>query len=104
MNFNEMTRVMLHSMDFFELRRTAARYGIPYQGVRRNKLIRDIERKIALKNSPNFMATVTETPINGAVLAEMEMQAPVKQAKANELAPRINTYSNRAVLPRFSQR
>lgn len=51
MTFNELTRVMLSSMDFFELRRTAARYGVPFQGVRRSKLLRDLEKKITSKNT-----------------------------------------------------
>jgi len=51
MNFSELTRVMLSSMDFFELRRTAARYGVPYQGVRRSKLLRDLEKKITSKGA-----------------------------------------------------
>lgn len=50
MNFSELTRVMLSSMDFFELRRTAARYGVAYQGVRRSKLLRDLEKKITSKS------------------------------------------------------
>jgi len=51
MTFSELTRVMLHSMDFFELRRTAARYDVAFRGVRRNKLIRELEKKIILKNA-----------------------------------------------------
>lgn len=51
MTFSELTRLMLHSMDFFELRRTAARYDVAYQGVRRNKLVREIEKKLILKNT-----------------------------------------------------
>ena len=51
MTFSELTRLMLHSMDFFELRRTAARYEVAYQGVRRNKLVRELEKKIILKNA-----------------------------------------------------
>ncbi len=92
MNFTELTRVMLHSMDFFELRRTAARYGVPYQGVRRNKLIRDIERKIVLKNSP---ARQVNTPVSSAVI--MQNSAPSQKKVVNQTpktaAPRINTYS-----------
>lgn len=49
MTFQELTRVMLSSMDFFELRRTAARYGVAYQGVRRSKLLRELEKKITCR-------------------------------------------------------
>jgi hypothetical protein len=56
MSFSELTRVMLSSMDFFELRRTAARYGVSYQGVRRSKLLRDLEKKITSKNAADVAA------------------------------------------------
>ena len=49
MTFIDITRTMLTSMDFFELRRTASRYEVPFQGVRRQKLIKDIEKQIMLK-------------------------------------------------------
>jgi hypothetical protein len=45
-------------MDFFELRRTAARYGVPFQGVRRSKLLRDLERKITTKEATPAGSTV----------------------------------------------
>lgn len=91
MNFSELTRVMLHSMDFFELRRTAARYGVSYQGIRRNKLIRDIERKIAIKNNPNHFATMVQTPLNGMLINNDSQQ---KRKVANSKgAPKVNTIS-----------
>ena len=87
MNFPEFTRVMLGSMDFFELRRTAARYGVAYQGVRRAKLLRDIERKICAKNAD--VGTTEE------VVASMNMDAGTsskKKGSKKKASMVINTY------------
>lgn len=62
MTFEELTRVMLSSMDFFELRRTAARYGVAFQGIRRSKLLKDLEKKILCKDAATTTSTAVETP------------------------------------------
>jgi hypothetical protein len=100
MNFQEVTKMMLNSMDFFELRRTAARYGVAYQGVRRQKLVKDLERKILLKgNVPITSADLTPTATlpshmpEGAVSAKPKLDSQPKSFG-------ISTFSSRAVLPR----
>jgi len=104
MTFQEVTKMMLNSMDFFELRRTAARYAIPFQGVRRQKLIRDLERKILSKGLPTAVshpqaplmaATVASQSPMGAVSAKPKLEA----SKAFR-GPRINTFSTRTAVPR----
>ncbi len=104
MTFQEVTKMMLNSMDFFELRRTAARYTVPYQGVRRQKLIRDLERKILAKSAPQpeihpeavDMPTVAETSPQGAVSAKPKMEGNRNVFRG----PRINTFSTRTTAPR----
>ena len=103
MTFQDITKMMLNSMDFFELRRTAARYGIPYQGVRRQKLVRDIERKILSKANPQVafqpemsLSTVAATSPEGAVSAKPKLTGPPK----SYAGPRINTFSTRSMIPR----
>lgn len=63
MTFDELTRVMLSSMDFFELRRTAARYGVAFQGVRRSKLLKDLEKKITTKGAMPQNSDVVAAPV-----------------------------------------
>ena len=102
MTFQEITKMMLNSMDFFELRRTAARYGIPYQGVRRQKLVRDIERKLLAKAIPQSdlqvgpAQTVASQSPEGAMSAKPKLVAQPK----SYAGPRINTFSTRSILPR----
>ncbi len=101
MTFHELTRMMLTSMDFFELRRTAGRYNVPFQGVRRQKLIRDIERKILLKSLPTTGAmpmnvavtTVAAQSPEGAVSARPKITPDVKRSG-------INTFSARSTISR----
>lgn len=100
MTFNDVTKMMLNSMDFFELRRTAARYTVPYQGVRRQKLIKDIERKLTDKNKEPSLLVVTtasQSP-EGAVSAKpnLKNQKSVQKAstaKINNFSARNNTFS-----------
>ncbi|MCB0308257.1 MAG: hypothetical protein KDD48_02710 [Bdellovibrionales bacterium] len=98
MTFTDITRMMLTSMDFFELRRTAARYAVPFQGVRRQKLIKEIERKILTKNQsemPSLLvesATVASLSPEGAVSAKPSLK---NQKRGKMDAPRINTFSAR---------
>ncbi len=96
MTFAEITRIMLNSMDFFQLRRTAKRYEIPFQGIRRQKLIRDLERKIMTKaaKAPAASVSVSKLP-QGAVSAK-----PVLEGKKGIPGKRtpgigINTFSAR---------
>ena len=104
MTFPELTRVMLSSMDFFELRRTAARYAVPYQGVRKQKLIRDLERKILSKSMPaaelhpdaDDIAARPQYP-EGAVSAKPQLQ-PTREGTIG--TTRINTFSARNGIPR----
>jgi len=95
MTFSELTRLMLHSMDFFELRRTAERYDVPFQGVRRNKLVRDIERKIILKNSQANDAAANIETRSIAQAPEMRDEKILKYRKQLKplLSTRINTFS-----------
>lgn len=99
MNFTEITRMMLSSMDFFELRRTAARYSVPFQGVRRQKLMKDVERRILEKNQKTAMlaksdmkSTVATKSPEGAVSAKPSLKG---QKTGKSSAPRINTFSAR---------
>jgi hypothetical protein len=105
MTFQEITKMMLNSMDFFELRRTAARYAVAYQGVRRQKLVRDLERAILAKANPRFLTnsvsvssghTVAENSPEGAVSAKPKLTESVKSFGGT----RINTFSTRSTLPR----
>jgi len=93
MTFSELTRLMLHSMDFFELRRTAARYDVPYQGVRRNKLIRELEKKIILKNAELDDASTVETK-NITAKQNLAKIAKYKKQIKPILSTKINTFSS----------
>src|ERR1043166_3646977 len=99
MTFLEVTRMMLNSMDFFELRRTAARYGIPYQGVRRQRLVKDLERKILVKSIPSSSENVDPSvPVDqsiGAVSAKPKLEPQKKDVGM----ARINTFSARSIAP-----
>jgi len=110
MTFTEITKMMLNSMDFFELRRTAARYAVPYQGVRRQKLIRDLERRILAKANPQLIqqqvaiaAEVTHAQSlaanapQGAVSAKPSLS---DSSRKPMVSTRINTFSARTVLSR----
>ncbi|HLG21090.1 MAG TPA: hypothetical protein VI895_14920 [Bdellovibrionota bacterium] len=105
MNFSELTRMMLSSMDFFELRRTAARYAVPYQGIRRQKLVRDLERKILMKNAPKPM--LHPEALSGPTMAAQSPEGAVS-AKPSQIqekspgAPRINMFSTRNSFSRLS--
>lgn len=104
MTFQEVTKMMLNSMDFFELRRTAARYTVAYQGVRRQKLIRDLERKILCKTAPQpeihpdavDEPTAAEASPQGAVSAKPRLNGNQRTFRG----PRINTFSTRTSAPR----
>lgn len=75
MTFAEITRIMLNSMDFFQLRRTAKRYEIPFQGVRRQKLIRDLERKILARTMKSVAPAAVAKQPQGAVSAKPVLEA-----------------------------
>jgi hypothetical protein len=97
MTFSELTRLMLHSMDFFELRRTAARYDVPFQGVRRNKLVREIEKRIILKNSQlNDLPKITVEKTYAAQSPETTLDKLKKYRKQLRpiLSTKINTFSS----------
>ena len=91
MTFAEITRVMLNSMDFFQLRRTAKRYEIPYQGIRRQKLIRDLERKIVARTAKPVEASKPQA----AVSARPVLEAPKKSLGKRSSTIGINTFSAR---------
>ena len=93
MTFSELTRLMLHSMDFFELRRTAARYDVAYQGVRRNKLIRELEKKIILKNAQLSDGIKVETSSENVKASLSKIAKYQKQIKPI-LSTKINTFSS----------
>ncbi len=99
MTFAELTRVMLGSMDFFELRRTAARYGVPYQGVRRTKLLRDLERTITTKNAEAIRPTATQAaaPVRQSAVKAPASTATVRGRGSNSdknRSMKINTYTS----------
>jgi hypothetical protein len=107
MTFSEITRMMLSSMDFFELRRMAARYAVPYQGVRRQKLMRDLERKILAKSmgqNPQIVAA-SEVPAGQTLAARSPVGATSAKPALNERKPlggtRINTFSARNTFTRI---
>lgn len=111
MTFPEITRMMLNSMDFFELRRTAARYSVAYQGVRRQRLIRDIERKIFSKSLPQVKKPLMEEVAAGQTLASSSPEGAVSAKpslkptkKATLGTTRINTFSARNSLSRITTR
>ena len=102
MTFTEVTRMMLNSMDFFELRRTAARYSVSFQGVRRQKLIKDIEKKLLEKNKMGIpslalkSSTVASKAPEGAVSAKPSLKdakSPRGMAKINNFSARNNTFT-----------
>lgn len=95
MTFAEITRIMLNSMDFFQLRRTAKRYEIQFQGVRRQKLIRDLERKILARTMKSAAPlTVTKQP-QGATSAKPVLDASKKGMGKRSTGIGINTFSAR---------
>jgi hypothetical protein len=80
---------------------------VAYQGVRRQKLVRDLERAILAKANPRFLIrndstsvssgnTVAENSPEGAVSAKPKLTEPVKSFGGT----RINTFSTRSTLPR----
>lgn len=94
MTFSELTRIMLHSMDFFELRRTAARYDVAFQGVRRNKLVRELEKKIILKNAQlNDMANEPSKAVDERLSKIEKIRQYRKQLKPI-LSTKISTFSS----------
>lgn len=96
MTFAEITRIMLNSMDFFQLRRTAKRYEIAFQGIRRQKLIRDLERKIVARTvkAPAQLLVATKLP-QGATSAKPVLEAPKKGMGKRSPGIGINTFSAR---------
>lgn len=105
MTFSEITRMMLNSMDFFELRRTAARYTVPYQGIRRQKLIRDLERKILSKSVIQIHSQqAAEVPAGQSLAARSPVGATSAKPNLSERKPlggmRINTFSARNTFTR----
>lgn len=92
MTFAEITRVMLNSMDFFQLRRTAKRYEVAFQGVRRQKLIRDLERKIVTRSAKksNQIQAATRVPVGPVSKPVLETK---KDSSKRSLG--INTFSAR---------
>ncbi|MCB0327811.1 MAG: hypothetical protein KDD52_09375 [Bdellovibrionales bacterium] len=92
MTFSDITAVMLSNMDFFQLRKTAKRYGISYQGVRRQKLLRDVQRSILLKSTSSQAAQAPQ----GAVSAKPDLtQMRVGKRAPKRTESRINTFSAR---------
>ena len=103
MTFQEVTKMMLNSMDFFELRRTAARYAVPFQGVRRQKLVRDLERKILMKGNTEGQMTSADMSSATSVVSQQLPEGAVSAKPKLEPQPKsfgINTFSTRTVLPR----
>lgn len=97
MTFSELTRLMLHSMDFFELRRTAARYEVPYQGVRRNKLVRELEKKIILKNAQlddDSKGLSTKQMPSPKAASNLSKVAKYKKQIKPVISTKINTFSS----------
>lgn len=94
MTFAEITRIMLNSMDFFQLRRTAKRYEIAFQGVRRQKLIRDLERKILARTVKSPVALIA-TKSQGATSAKPSLEAGKKGVGKRVPGIGINTFSAR---------
>ena len=95
MTFAEITRIMLNSMDFFQLRRTAKRYEIPFQGIRRQKLIRDLERKILARTVKTPAQQVSAKLPQGAVSAKPVLEASKRGLGKRTPSAGINTFSAR---------
>lgn len=95
MTFAEITRIMLNSMDFFQLRRTAKRYELQFQGVRRQKLIRDLERKILARTTKSASTLVASKVPQGATSAKPVLEQTKKGLGKRTPGIGINTFSAR---------
>lgn len=93
-------------MDFFELRRTAARYSVPYQGIRRQKLVRDLERTIIAKSAQNGQKVIkaSDVPAGETIAARSPVGAVSAKPSMQDRKPlggtRINTFSARDTFTR----
>ncbi|MCB0271632.1 MAG: hypothetical protein KDD46_01305 [Bdellovibrionales bacterium] len=94
MTFAEITRVMLGHMDFFQLRNVAEKYGVAYRGIRRQKLLKDVEKAIVAKS--HHVDTVASKGPQGATSAKPVLKA-VPSKGTTRKSPRvgINTFSAR---------
>lgn len=107
MTFTDIAHTMLTSMDFFELRKTAARYSVSYQGVRRQQLIRDIQRKLMTKSLPartqELEVTDKKEAPMGAVSARPKLDRKASKGGKKGTAT-INNLSSRAGFTRVQTR
>lgn len=107
MTFADIAQTMLSSMDFFELRKTAAKYAVPYQGVRRQHLIREIQMRMLEKANRAMAANQTKaadtqataSPV-GAVSARPKLNAQTEK----KVSSTINNFSSRAGFTRVQTR
>ncbi|MCI5073171.1 hypothetical protein MRY82_09570 [bacterium] len=105
MTFAEITRTMLSSMDFFELRRTAARYSVPFQGIRRQQLIKEVEKAIVMKSiEKKTSAKSTQAKNKKAPMGATSAKPKLKDDTQRKVAASINTFSSRAGFSRTQVR
>lgn len=106
MTFAEITRTMLSSMDFFELRRTAARYSVPFQGIRRQQLIKEVEKAIVMKNveKKTKAKSTSEKTKKPAPMGAVSAKPKLKDETQRKVAASINTFSSRAGFSRTQVR
>ena len=110
MTFSDITKLMLNSMDFFELRRTAGRYAVSFQGVRRQKLIKDIEKKILEKNLQGKQRKIAAMDVAAGQMSstalDMQMSEGATSARpeikreTKKVVAKINTFSARHAISR----
>ncbi|MCB1197815.1 MAG: hypothetical protein R3A45_12985 [Bdellovibrionota bacterium] len=95
MTFAEITRVMLGNMDFFQLRNVADKYGVAYRGIRRQKLLKEVEKVIVAKSMNSDAALVAKAP-QGATSARPDLKSVGAVGSRSKKAPLgINTFSAR---------
>lgn len=89
MTFTEITRLMLSNMDFFQLRNVAKKYDVPFRGVRRQQLMRNIERLIIAKSA------VKKPLVQGATSAKPVLTQNPSKGASSRRPVGINTFSAR---------
>jgi|GEM_PF-3842370 len=96
MTFAEITRVMLGNMDFFQLRNVAEKYEIAFRGVRRQKLLKEVEKTIVARSIKPIEADILDDEPQGAMSAKPDLSLMGKKGKGKEKsALAINTFSAR---------
>lgn len=94
MTFAEITRVMLGNMDFFQLRNVAEKYGVSFRGIRRQKLLKEVERTIVARSMTPIAPDILDDEPQGAMSAKPDLSKMGKKGKEKQPLT-INTFSAR---------